>query len=462
MDNEIKELSNAVGECRTVSTLLLQRNEMLEEIPEQFLLAFMELRILDLTECESIKSLPACLDRLVELRALRLDKCSNLETLPPVGALAKLQVLVCRWTKIVALPQGMEKLSSLKLLDLSHNRLTTLLAGTMSCLSNLEYLDMRGNDELKFIGEAGERLMTQFQEILFLERLIALFIEVDSSACTLESTSTLLNRIKKFKKFELYIGPSESSYMIDNHYMKQVILNDIHQWGERMEWLFASTNYISFYNCAGLDAMFDKLIANSDEVGCFHTVESLAISNYAGSFVVGSNAKFDMLPSLEDISLVCLTNISCISDLTVPLGLKFSRLRCIIVTLCPQFKYLTTLDDCEQVEQLFKFDQNSALFPNLKRIKLVDCPELRFLSEQNVVCPRLEKVSVRNCHLLKKLPLTTQNIETIKEIEGEQVWWDQLEWDNDDINNTFEPLFRPHQHESHHPSYASDLTIPQF
>ncbi|KAL0425724.1 UNVERIFIED_CONTAM: hypothetical protein Sradi_1107200 [Sesamum radiatum] len=135
MDNQIKELPNEVGECPTVSTLLLQCNKELEEIPDRFLAAFMSLKILDLSGCYLIKSLPPCFDQLVELRALVLISCENLETLPPVGGLAKLQVFVCSYTKIVTLPQGMEKLTSLRLLDLSYNyHLTAIPVGLMSSL----------------------------------------------------------------------------------------------------------------------------------------------------------------------------------------------------------------------------------------------------------------------------------------------------------------------------------------
>ncbi|KAL2235517.1 UNVERIFIED_CONTAM: Disease resistance protein [Sesamum indicum] len=457
MDNQLRELPNGLGECPTISTLLLQRNKMLEEIPEQFLLAFMSLRILDLSECESIKSLPPCLDQLVELRAVHLYHCSNLETLPPVGGLAKLQVLVCCGTGISTLPQGMEKLTSLKLLDLSHNMLTTVPVGTISCLSNLEYLDMRRNSKLKFIGDVS----TQFEKLLSNERLIDLFIGVNSSACILETTDALLNGIKKLKNLELFIGPSNTpNISIGGYSLKQVHLGEMHLSGQRMEWLFASMHAIIFSRCNGLGTMFEKLVANSDEVGGFDTVEILHIFGCPDWVGVGSNAKFDMLPNLKDIYISTFTNMSCISDLALPLGLKFSRLQYMRICKCSQLKYLISLgtkihalenllavfvNDCEQVEELFKFDQNSGLdsvFPNLKRIALRDCPRLRFLSELNIAFPHLEEVVVENCPLLKKLPVTLQNVGTIKEIRGELKWWDQLEWESDDFKKLYIPVLR--------------------
>ncbi|KAL0379746.1 UNVERIFIED_CONTAM: hypothetical protein Sangu_0038900 [Sesamum angustifolium] len=344
MRNEIRELPNALEECPTVTTWLLQGNIKLKHIPDDFLPAFKSLKILDLSHCSSIKSLPPCLDQLVELRLLSLASCKSLESFPPVGGLAKLQVFVCSGTGISTLPQGMEKLTNLRQLDLSSNhKLTVIPVGLVSSLSNLEELYLCGNGQLKFIGESGE-IVAQLREIMSLKRLRYLNIWLGSSASTLETTDSLLNWMKKFNHFHFSIGETESVHPWPRGISKKrVFFNDIHLWGERIEWLFANTNIICFDGCEGLDTMFQKLVANGDEVGCFDTVTSLFISTYSGSFGVGSNAKLEMLPNLEDISLSELTNLSCVSTLTSQLGLKFSKLRSIYVGNCPQLKYLISL-----------------------------------------------------------------------------------------------------------------------
>ncbi|KAL2234073.1 disease resistance protein At4g27190 [Sesamum indicum] len=463
MCNRIRKLPGASQECPTVVSLLLQENQELEHIPDDFLPAFKSLKILDLTYCDRIKSLPPCLDQLGELRLLFLENCNDLETLPPVGGLAKLQVLDCSHTSIAALPQGMEKLTSLRQLNLSYNpRLADIPVGLMSGLSNLEDLDLTDNGQLKFIGENGE-ILSQLREIMSLKRLSCLNIELGSSGCTLETTDSLLNWTKNLNQFNFFFGATGYSSGLGVSKGKQLIFKDIHQWGERIEWLFANTTHIRFDSCKRLNTMFEKLVANRGEVGCFNTVKLLEFSSYTGSFRVGSNAKLDILPNLETVFLYDVTDLSCFSTLAPQLGLKFSKLRSIDVDSCKQLKYLISIGttilslekleyisitSCERVEEVFNFDQNSSLqdyvFPNLRTIPLRNCPALRFVSEQNrVVCPRLEEVYVRLCPLLKKLPLTAQNVGTIKTIRGEQEWWDELEWENDGMRNAIYPCFRP-------------------
>lgn len=57
-------------------------------------------------------------------------------------------------------------------------------------------------------------------------------------------------------------------------------------------------------------------------------------------------------------------------------------------------------------------------------------------------------MDVRGCPNLRKLPFDS-NIkihENLKEIEGEQAWWDEWEWEDQTIPHQLTPYFKPFWH----------------
>ena len=102
--------------------------------------------------------------------------------------------------------------------------------------------------------------------------------------------------------------------------------------------------------------------------------------------------------------------------------------------------------DCENLEKLFNNEsgQNISpdpMVPKLRILQLENLPEFETLGRHKETWPCLEQVEVRDCEGLRKLPLTNQNVGTIKEIKGESKWWDALEWDDDQTKNKFAAFF---------------------
>jgi hypothetical protein len=50
---------------------------------------------------------------------------------------------------------------------------------------------------------------------------------------------------------------------------------------------------------------------------------------------------------------------------------------------------------------------------------------------------------VSECHHVRKLPLTDQNTENMKEIKGESQWWNALKWHADTTESSLRPYFHP-------------------
>lgn len=117
---------------------------------------------------------------------------------PPLGGLSKLQMLNLCATRIKELPIGMEKLSNLRQLDLSHtDSLKTIQTGIFSRLSCLEVLDMT-ESAYNFLvkGEEGEE--TTLEELRYLDQLLILSIRLKKIPCLSSDDLSWINRITRF------------------------------------------------------------------------------------------------------------------------------------------------------------------------------------------------------------------------------------------------------------------------
>nr|POF06323.1 disease resistance protein [Quercus suber] len=143
MNNEITWLPDCRIQCSETSTLLLQRNYLLDTILERFQQGFKALRVLNLSETH-IRSLPYSLLLLRDLCALLLGSCRNLEEISSLGMLSNLQKLDLSGTRITELPREMENLRELRQLDLSKTfLLNSIQPGIISSLFCLEVLNMK-------------------------------------------------------------------------------------------------------------------------------------------------------------------------------------------------------------------------------------------------------------------------------------------------------------------------------
>ncbi|KAG7994130.1 hypothetical protein I3843_01G040300 [Carya illinoinensis] len=441
IDNDLEKLpDDSVIQCSEASTLILQDNPGLDRVPARFLKGFAALRLLNIGWTR-IKSLPVSLLQLDDLRALLLSNCEDLEELPPLERLSRLQVLDLSRTGIRELPRGLEQLSNLRLLNLSDTyELKVVQTGVISKLSSLEVLDLSKSYIWKVKGTVQEDEAC-FEELRFLERLQVLSIRLIPCYPLQDTIISWINRLKVFK---IDIGwdysPSESyaeiyrETMYDRLYFRHVpslfpiwgaqrcvIMDGIDLSRGQIGWWLSNASYLDLTRCRGLNEMLQDLVINS--VGrSFTNLKKLEIRESDSSFGIGGRAaQCDLLPNLEELCLVEMTSVESISELINHLGLRFWKLKTIVVIHCRKMKYLFSLGNsirtmpnleaihvfhCSNLEELFNFlplqnmDNPDSITPKLQKLDLRNLPKLRNLCRGEKTWPSIDQFRVIECDLL--------------------------------------------------------------
>jgi disease resistance protein RPS2 len=459
MNNKIRRLPDCVVQCSEASTLLLQGNCLIGSVPERFLQGFEALKVLNLSET-SIRSLPLSLLQLGELRALLLGGCHHLEELPSLEGLSRLQVLDLSTTRIKELPRGMKNLSNLKQLNLSSTHsLQTIQAGIISRLSCLEVLDLTHSRYYFSVKRDVREEMASFEELKCLDRLLVLYIRLERIPYFSDEDLSWIDRLRQF----YFLVDKTGEFLPIRHEKRAVSIRSLDLLSEeQIGPLLSNASSLKLSNCLGLSDALEDLIINS--VGCFAGLKSLTIESYSGSvWQGGCAAQYDLLPNLEELYLRDLNYGESVLELLGHLGPRFLRLKSIQVEWCSKMKYLLSCGGfihalpnlevikvryCRRLDELFTYYsmQNitqDPVVPNLRILELECLPKLRTLCRDQETWVLIEQVHVSKCDLLRKLPLTDQNTENIKEITGESGWWNALRWRDDTTKSRLQPCFRP-------------------
>lgn len=137
---------------------------------------------------------------------------------------------------------------------------------------------------------------------------------------------------------------------------------------------------------------------------------------------------------LEVLALHTCPKLSTIFDIQLLRSLIY--LKELIVEECPQVQSLVKIRSSH-----LKYDDHSFFLQSLEKISLLHLPELvSIFNGLNVAC-NLEKMVVYNCPKLKNVsPIAS---ESIKKIKGKSKWWEELEWQSNQIPDKLVSVFVP-------------------
>ncbi|KAK6240395.1 hypothetical protein SCA6_005784, partial [Theobroma cacao] len=161
----------------------------------------------------------------------------------------------------------------------------------------------------------------------------------------------------------------------------------------------------------------------------------------------------DILPILEQLHLRSLLCLKSVFEGPIA-GKSLSKLHTIVVKSCPMLRKILSngmiqqlsklkklaIESCFEVEELIEncwgVEPFSYELPSLEILELIDLPKLRTIcAGQPLAWPYLKVLKIFGCHELKSLPFNEDISTKLKLIEGEQIWWEALQWRNSEVRD---------------------------
>ncbi|KAK2632910.1 hypothetical protein EUGRSUZ_L00914 [Eucalyptus grandis] len=432
MENQLTKLRED-PQCPVLLVLFLNRNYELGTISPSFFDYMPALEILNLSRTQ-IKSLPESLFRLSRLKRLFLNHCESLMVLPPkIGKLQQLEVLDLEGTEIMDLPKEVATLTKLTCLEVSFcphinwgtksARANALIPqGTISALSQLEELSIDVNPE-------DERWKS----------VVGAIVDDVCSLISLDTLKLYLPRVEHLRKFK-WFGTSEVSrslshfkFIVGSHDERIMSCLSVDLEFEIERW----DRSLKYVNGVGVPIDIQKMLRHSTAFFLDRHTDVTKLSDFGienmeqlkcciiwesdRSEIVSETWEDDtrFLESLEYLYVYYMKSLRCIYEGPPRQG-SLSHLKCLALVTCPQLTTIFTpgllknldsleelkVEDCPLVLSLVMCGDTSIyesthFLSNLKRISLFSLPELISISNGLRIAPNLERMSISDCPNLK-------------------------------------------------------------
>ncbi|KAJ0007187.1 hypothetical protein Pint_30406 [Pistacia integerrima] len=410
MRNNISEIPpNMSPNCQALSTLLLQENVFLKNIPESFFIRMQGLNILNLSYT-IIEKLPDSISHLTNLTALLLQYCEHIKHVPCLAKLLCLQNLDLEGTQITEVPEGMEMLQKLRYLNLFSVYLEKLPAGMLSKLNCVQKL------RVYWGSKTSEEMVEEASKLSELDILEACFRKIEDFKIYVKSLGSGGPRLRKYS-LTVGLPSSEIKIIQDQLYSCYSFWPPIKEVDRFVEF---NVNFV----------------APPKDLQCLTL-------NYCNTVTSLS----DVLSNEGDYSDLKAVHVRYCKNLKELLSGKLLRalpnLEVIEVSSCNEIEEIIRLDVGEEKSEEDGRSNTTLTLPKLKILRLCYLFELNRICSSNgvIVCDSLKQIEVLVCPKLKRLPLSLP-LPAIEEIKGEEEWWDSLEWDNPNAKNALQPFIK--------------------
>jgi Leucine-rich repeat (LRR) protein len=408
VENDLTTLNDVTFFAPKLQILLLAHNEKLEAMPKQFLKGIENLKVLDLSECHKLKSLPVEIGNLRQLTYLDLYFCRNLKSLPKeIGKVTQLTNLNLNYCEnLISLPKEIGKLTQLTNLNLQYCQNLLSLPKEIGKLTQLTHLDLVNCRNLKSlpkeIGQLTQLIricLSKCENITKLPKSIGYLQSLQwldccsnlnylpstmrdlSSLQHLSVTYSAMNGLRGKQRWKLY----SQAFTVD--ICKLTTLTDLHIGGQ---------------TC--------KLVELCDQLSKFVNLKTFHIHHFCKLRTLPD--AIQSMVGLEQFYVLYCTQIKILPS-CIPL---FSKLRVLTLDgLCSleslpalnTLKMLSTLtiSHCRLIEKLPNSFTSSDAFPSLKQFNCRSCGLVEFPEVEDGAMPKLQILNIHNTNM-KSLPDT--------------------------------------------------------
>ncbi|KAK3419563.1 LOW QUALITY PROTEIN: hypothetical protein EUGRSUZ_G00152 [Eucalyptus grandis] len=408
MENQLTKLPED-PRCPVLLVLFLNRNYKLGTISPSFFDHMPALEILNLSRTR-IKSLPESLFRLSRLKRLFLNHCELLMVLPSkIGELKQLEVLDLEGTEIMDLPKEVAKLTKLTCLEVSFCRRINqgtksvranalIPQGNISALSQLEELSIDVNPEDERWESVVEAIVDDVCGLISLDTLKLYLPRVE-----------YLRKFKWFGTYKVSRSLSHFKFIVGNHdkrIMNRLLIPEICKWCGGAYDIQKMLRHASAFFLDRHTDLSDFGIENMEQLKCCiigECNEIRVIIDRTNMYDEADRKIFEddtrLLKSLEYLYVYRMKSLSCIYEGPLHRG-SLSHLKCLALVTCPRLTTLFTpgllenldsleelkVKDCRVVSSLVTISSGLRVAPNLERMSIIDCPNLKSPSPDEICC----------------------------------------------------------------------------